>query len=308
MDITDMAGRQPERRRFSAVLANSGRLTGFGGAVLLSLLALAMSMYTVPEGHVGVVKRWSKAIDQVGPGLHVKIPIADRIEKIEIRQRKNVEELAAATQNQLPTTATVSINWTVNRESAMALFIQYGGLDQFENRILDPKLRNAAKEAIGKFPADQLIRDRQAAVATIMEAMTRDLEGFPVTVNSPQIENLSLPPTYLQAVEEKERAREDAEKEKHRLEQQRLVAQQAVNSAEANAEAKRIEADAEAYRVTVEAEAEAEAIRLINEQLSQSPLYVDLVRAKKWDGILPQTVLGEGVGAFLSIPHQASDR
>lgn len=305
MDIGEETARRPERRRFAAIMSGAGRLAGVGGVLLLGMIVVLMTVYTVPEGHVGVVKRWSKAVGQVGPGLHVKIPIADRIEKIEIRQRKNVEDLAAATQNQLPTTATVSINWTVNRESAMDLFIQYGGLNQFENRILDPKLRNAAKEAIGKFPADQLIRDRQAAVATIMEAMARDLQGFPVTVNSPQIENLSLPKAYLQAVEEKERAREDAEKEKHRLEQQRLVAQQAVNSAEANAEAKRIEADAEAYRVTVEAEAEADAIRLINEQLSQSPLYVDLVRAKRWDGILPQTVLGDSVGAFLSLPVPA---
>lgn len=269
---------------------------------LLVLFLLLGSVYTVEEGHVGIVKRWSKAVDQVGPGLHVKIPIADSIERIEVRQRKNVEDLAAATKNQLPTTATVSINWTVNRNSAMELFIHYGGLDQFETRILDPKLRSAAKAAIARFQADELIRNRQAAVAAIMEGMALELEGFPVTVNSPQIENLSLPNAYLQAVEEKEKAREDAEKEKHKLDQQRLIAQQAVNSAEANAEAKRLEADAEAYRVLTEAQAEADAIRLINEQLGRSPLYVDLVRAKRWDGVLPQTVLGEGVGAFLSLP------
>ena len=35
-------------------------------------------------------------IDQVGPGLHVKIPIADRIWKTEFRQRKNVEDLATS--------------------------------------------------------------------------------------------------------------------------------------------------------------------------------------------------------------------
>ena len=135
-----------------------------------------------------------------------------------------------------------------------------------------------------------------------MTEMAATLEGFPVTVNSPQIENIGLPDTYLEAVQEKERARENAEREKHKLEQQRLIALQAVNSAEANAKAKRLEADAEAYRVITEATAEADAIRLVNEQLSRSALYVDLVRAKRWDGVLPQTVLGESVGAFFSIP------
>ena len=274
----------------------------YAAIAFAALIAALASIYTVPEGHVAVVKRFSKAIAQVDPGLHVKIPFVDSIEAIEVRQRKNTEELAAATENQLPVSAQVSINWTVDKSSAMALFVQYGGLDQFETRILDPKLRSVAKAAISQFPADQLIRNRQAAVTAIMDGMTAALAEFPVTVNSPQIENLALPPTYLEAVQQKERAREDAEREKHTLEQQRLVALQAVNSAEANATAKRLEADAEAYRVLTEATAEADAIRLVTEQLGKSPEYVELVRAKRWDGVLPRTVLGEGVGALLSMP------
>lgn len=66
------------------------------------------------------------------PGFHLKLPIADSIEEIEVRRRKNVKELRAATANQLPITASVSINWTANRESAMELFIRFGGLDRFE--------------------------------------------------------------------------------------------------------------------------------------------------------------------------------
>ena len=46
----------------------------------------------------------------------------------------------------------MSINWTVEKASAMDLFIKYGGLEQFENRILDPKLRSAAKAALAQFP------------------------------------------------------------------------------------------------------------------------------------------------------------
>ena len=163
------------------------------GAAVAGVVALTLvffSVHIVEEGHVGIVKRFSKAIAQVDPGLRLKVPFVDTIEAIEVRQRKNTEELAAATQNQLPVTANVSINWTVDRSSAMELFIQYGGLEQFESRILDPKLRNAAKAAISQFPAAQLIRNRQAAVNAIMDGMTAALADFPVTVNSPQIENL----------------------------------------------------------------------------------------------------------------------
>ena len=66
-------------------------------AGLLVLLLAWLTIYTIEEGHVGIVKRFGKAISQVDPGIHLKIPFVDSIEHMEVRQRKNVEELAAAT-------------------------------------------------------------------------------------------------------------------------------------------------------------------------------------------------------------------
>lgn len=266
---------------------------------LVLLIILLMTVTIVSEGHVAVVKSWGKANYQIDPGLHFVVPIRDSVEHIEVRQRKNVEDLAAATNNQLPVTATVSINWTVDRDSAMDLFIQYGGLRQFETRILDPKLRSAAKAAISKFPADVLIRNRQAAVSAIMENMVESLAGFQVVVNSPQIENIVFPETYMTAVLQKEQAREAAEREKHSLEQQRLKALQAVNSAEANATAKRLEADAEAYRISTVADAEAESIRLIVEELRGNHLFVEYARVQRWNGVMPKTLLSDDVTALV---------
>lgn len=279
----------------------AARILGTCALTFVFAFGLAMTIYTVEEGHIGVIKRWEKAVAQVGPGIHVKWPISDSVEYIEVRQRKNVEELAAATANQLKITAKVSINWTVNRDSAMQLFIDYGGLGQFETRILDPKLRSAAKAALSKFPADELIRNRQAAVAVVMENMTDALETFPVTVNSPQIENIVFPDTYMAAVLAKEQARENAEREKHNLERQRLEALQAVNSAEANAKSKRLGAEAEAYRVLTEATAEAQAIKLVTEQLITSPAYIDLMRVKRWDGKVPRTVLSDQASVLIGL-------
>ena len=295
------------------------KLMIWGAIGLVVLITILLSFYTVPEGHIGVIKRFGKAVDQVGPGMHFKVPYVDGVEQIEVRQRKNVEQLAAATANQLPIGATVSINWTVNTGSAMELFIKYGGLDQFETRILDPKLRSAAKAAISHFPADKLIRNRQEVVATIMELMLKELSEFPITINSPQLENIHLPESYADAVRQKEIAREGAEREKHALEKQRLVAQQEVNTAIANAEARRIHADAkayqvitiatseanaEAYKVTTVAEAEAQAITQVSEALEGSPLYIELTKAKRWDGMVPKTILGGDSGVLLSLPSQ----
>ncbi len=170
-----MADDKKSRPGLMTRLRNISPRTSLKWAAGIALLLLANASFSIiEEGHVGVVKRWGKAVVQLDPGFHFKLPVAETVEHIEVRQRTNIEFLSAATQDQLPITATVSVNWTVNRESAMALFIAYSGLDQFEARILDPKQRSAAKAALSMFPADRMIRNRQKAVAAIMTGMTAE--------------------------------------------------------------------------------------------------------------------------------------
>ena len=46
------------------------------------------------------------------------MPFADGIEELEIRTRKNSENLKASTFEQMPVQAEVSVNWTVIRAEA----------------------------------------------------------------------------------------------------------------------------------------------------------------------------------------------
>ena len=272
-----------------------------GVVAFFSLIVVFLSWYIVPEGHVAILKHTGRAVSQQDPGLHWKIPFLQTVETTDVRQRKTVESLSAATRNQLPTTAEVSVNWTVDKEAAMELYIQYGGLTQFETRVLNPKLRSSAKQSIAHFPADEIIRNRQAVVAEIRAAMVEVLAPFPITINDAQLEDITLPERYLEAVQAKEEARELAERERHTLAQQELQAQQKVNTANAERDAAIARADGVAYKIKKEAEAEAEAIRLINAELLSSPTYVDLVKAKRWNGVLPQTLLGGGEDILLSV-------
>lgn len=286
---------------------------GVFGLVIFGLLL--GSFFTVAEGHIGIVTRFSEAKYQTGPGLHWKIPLIEGVKHIEVRERKNVEELAAATANQLPITATVSVNWTVDSTAALELFRRYGTLDQFEQRILDPKLRQAAKASISKFQASELIRNRNAAIAEIQQQMAGLMESYPVTVNSPQIEQVTLPNRYLESVMAKEQAREAAKKEEYELAKQKLQAQQSVQTAEADRDAKRARADGEAYAILTHAKAQAEKIRLegdaeasaIREKaaaLAQNGTLVEYQRALQWNGQMPQTIMGGDQNVLWSMSKQ----
>lgn len=271
--------------------------------VLPVVIAIWMVFYTIDEGHVGIVKRFGEATEQVNPGLHFKLPFADSVEELEIRTRKNAEKLKASTFEQMPVDAEVSVNWTVIRPEAFQLYKNYGGLEQFENRILDPRLRSAAKDALARYKAEQIVQNRGQVIQKIEETLLATMKEFPVKLDSVQIENLELPRKYLQSIETKQTEKNLAQAEKHRLERQKLEAQREVNTAEANRDADKARADGSAYAILTEAKSEAEAIRLKGlaeaeaiqkkaEAIKTNKVLVDYIRAQQWDGKMPTTMMG----------------
>lgn len=151
---------------------------------MVLVAVLFSSVYTVNEGHIGIVKRFSEAKEQVNPGLHSKVPFIDGVEEIEVRTRKNEEKMASSTKEQMPVTVVVSVNWTVDKSAALELFRQYGGLTQFESRILDPRFRSATKDVIPRYDAERLIQDRASAIQAIEAAFIEEMSEFPVTVDN----------------------------------------------------------------------------------------------------------------------------
>ncbi|MFD2167429.1 SPFH domain-containing protein [Thalassotalea euphylliae] len=286
-----------------------------GGLVAVIFIIVWMVFYTIDEGHVGIVKRFGEATTQVNPGLHLKVPFADSVEELEIRTRKNAESLKASTFEQMPVQAEVSVNWTVIRSEAFELYKNYGGLDQFENRILDPRLRSAAKDALARFKAEEIVQNRGKVIQKIEETLLTTMSEFPVKLDSAQIENLVLPPKYLQSIETKQTEKNLAAAEKHRLERQKLEAQREVNTAEAKRDAEKARADGSAYAIMTEAKAEAEAIRLKGlaeaeairekaEAIKTSKVLVEYVKAQQWNGQMPTTVMGDGQGILWNMKEQ----
>ena len=257
-----------------------------------AIIVLYSSIYTVTEGHIGIVKRFSEAKEQVNPGLHFKVPFVDSVEEIEVRTRKNEEKMASSTKEQMPVTVSVSVNWTVDKTAALELFRQYGGLTQFESRILDPRFRSATKDVIPKFDAEKLIQDRATAIQAIEANLIEEMKDFPVTVDNIQIENIQLPAKYLTSIETKQTEKNLAAAEEHKLARQNLEAQRDVNTAKAKADGIKLVAIAEAEAIKIKGLAEAEAITAKAKALGNNPLIVKLTEAQNWDGKLPTTILG----------------
>lgn len=268
---------------------------------VFGLVTGCSSIFVVDEGHVGIVKRLGKAEYQQNPGVHMKMPFIDSVVSIEVRTRKNEEKMTSSTAEQMPVTVSTSVNWTVSKEAAIDLYRKYGGLDQFENRILDPRFRAAAKSAIPKYEAEKLIQDRTKTIADIEELLAEEMKLFPVTIDNVQIENIVLPAKYIQSIETKQTEKNLAAAEQHKLDRQKLEAMQKVNTADANAQSIKLEAEARAEAMRVEGEAEAYAITEKAKALKNNPLIVELTKAQKWNGQVPSTVLGDSQNVLYSL-------
>lgn len=287
-----------------------GLATAFG---LATCTMIADGVYIVDEGNAAVVTHWGKAVGQEEPeGIRFKMPIKTGIREFDVREQRSGVEISAATANQLPITATISVNWRMDPSRVLEVYVDYGSPERFASNILGPRMQQAAKGGLSKFQASDLIRDRAAAAETILSSLRAALEKYPVELASLQIENVDLPARYLEAVMAKEEAREEAAKEQYRLERQNLEAQRDVQTAEAERDATKARAEgvafatreqakAEAEATMLRGEAEAAAIRAVEAALSSNPLLIEYEKAKRWNGQMPQTVLGEGSDVIMGL-------
>lgn len=261
-------------------------------------------IFTVPEISLAIPMSQIRLdnSDLVTPsGLNFKLPLVDTNDTIEVRTRKNVEEMSAATAEQMPVNAVVSMNWSANPETILDLYKSYGSLEQFEFRVIDPKFRAITKESIAKFTAEETINKRDQVEQRLRDYLTTATQDLPIKISSLNIENIELPKNYLQSIEVKQTEKNLADAEVFKLEKQNLEAQRAVNTANAEAQSITVKAKAEADAIKLKGEAEAKAIEAKSKALQGNPLIVELTKAQQWNGALPTYSLGEGSNFLLDM-------
>jgi regulator of protease activity HflC (stomatin/prohibitin superfamily) len=129
-----------------------------------------------------------------------------------------------------------------------------------------------------------------------------------------QISGIVYSDSFRASVEAAVKAKNEAVAAENTVNRIKFEAQQAVERANGEAAAKLKLADAERQSAILSAQGKAEGIRLEGESrasvlrmnaeiLKTSPLVIDLARADRWNGALPQTLL-EGTAAtpLLSVP------
>lgn len=272
--------------------------------VLVAIIALVIigvvvsaSVKIVEAGTRGVLLHWS-AVDLTQPpldeGLHFVVPFADEVVNIEVRTLKYDKSSTSASKDLQTVRTTVTVNYHPEKESVHYLYKDLG-LD-YENRVIQPAIEETVKQVTANYNAEELITKRPLVKADIQAEITVRLNEFNLATEVISITDFEFSPLFAQAIEAKVEAEQKAQKAENDLIRIQVEAEQveaeAIGSANAN---------------IARAEGEAEAIRVINQALSENPNYLEWLKTQAWDGRLP-LVVGDGGTPFIQIPTSESER
>jgi len=288
--------------------------TGVIGLIALAVIggALANSWYTVDQGDRGVLLTNGALSSVVGPGLHFKLPILQRVEKISLRQQvvkwgcdyadacQNLPAMQAYSRDQQPADMRVTVNFHVPESEVANVYTNYGTMESLADRVIARKAPQEIKTVFGQYDAVSVIQNRAKFNADVAAAISKVTDG-PVMIDSVQVENINFSQAYEQAVEARMTAQVEVQKQEQNLQQEKIKADIAVTQAQGRANSVKAEADASAYKTKIEGEATAEAIKARAAALAGNPLLVDLTKAEKWNGQLPTTMVPGTATPFIEV-------
>ncbi len=274
--------------------------------VIVVLIIATTCTATVETGYTGIVTTFGKVEDTtMEAGLHFKSPF-QKIIPMDNREQKSIFETEAFSSDIQQVNITGSINYAINKSTAMNLFKEVG-TDYF-NKLVYPRMLEITKGVFSKYTAENLVANRQVLSESIRDGLYQELNDYGINVISLSIENIDFTDAFTDAVEAKQVAAQkklqaEIEQSQMTMETQQQAERQRIN-AEAQANVAKINADADAYAVKVRSEAEAEANKMIADSLTDA--LIEMNKIKAWDGKLP-TFVGGGSGTTLPILNLAQE-
>jgi len=250
--------------------------------ILLIIFILVWGTFViVPAGHRGVVLWWGSVEKRVmGEGLNFKVPMAERVIKIDVRVRPHpFKEIDAASKEYQMVKLTGMMNFHIDPGYVNDLY-QKVGLD-FADKVIDPAFNDFVKEVVPNYPITEILPKREEIRKRAMLKLGDNLARYHIVVDDIYFANIRFTLEYEKAIEAKQVAQQQVETQRQILAQREIEAQQKVATAKGEAES-----------ILVVAQGQAKA----NDALSRSisSILVQYKSIEKWNGILPQ-VSGGGI-------------
>ena len=259
------------------------------------IIVLSESVVIVEAGHRGVVLYLGAVENRVlGEGIHFITPFAEQVIQLEVRTLKFEANATAASNDLQEVQSTIALNFHIDPDQTNIIYQQLGS--DYADRIIAPTIQESVKASVAKFDAEELITKRETAKGVIADTIRKTLSQRNIIVETVFITDFKFSQAFATQIESKVVAYQKFLTEQNNLKAIQVVANQTVVQAEAQARAN-----------VAKANGEAQAIKIINEQLKSSPDYLKWQAINRWNGQMPYA-LGSGAFPFFQLPIPAQNQ
>lgn len=250
------------------------------GLLLIVGGALWGAVVQIPAGYMGVLMRFGAVQGTLDTGIHMIIPGVNSVVLLETRTQKEESEATAASRDLQVITTKIALNFRVDPAKLGQLYQNVG--TEYKSRIIDPAVQESIKVVTTRYTAEDLIRSRAKVKAEVEEEITTRLRAYNLIVDPSglSITNFDFSPEFNKAIEAKQVAQQEAEKQKYVLQQAELQKQTEIAKAEGRSKAMQLN---------------AEALKVQGGALVIAREWVE-----KWDGKLPSVSAG-GQGFMIDL-------
>ncbi len=248
-----------------------------GIITIIVILFLFLSVILSSVSIVGVGERGVKVtLGKTSPesfeeGVHFVTPFISKIHKMDVKTQKSNISTIVFTKDIQQAKLEYVVNYNLMPDFAPKMYREVG--KDYKDKIVFPVVEGTVKNVIGEWNASDLISNRGKATATILNQLKDQLSDNYINVTDFQITNVDYSDTFEKAIEAKVTAEQEALRAKNQT----------------------VRVQEEAKQKILTAEAEAKSIQLQAQALSTNRQLVELKYAEKWDGKLPQYMMGNSV-------------
>src|SRR6266513_2332722 len=271
---------------------SSNKLIIVAGIITFIVIIVVMfeSVVVVEAGHRGVVLYVGAVENRVlGEGIHFIIPFAEQVVPLEVRTLKFQADATAASNDLQEVQTTIALNYHISPSQANIIYQQLGA--DYADRIIAPTIQESVKASVAKFNAEELITKRAIAKAVIAQTIGNTLSARDIVVETIFITDFAFSQAFSNQIEAKVVAFQKYLTEQNNLKAIQVVANQTV-----------VQAQAAARSNIAKAGGESQAIKIITEQLKQSPQYLQWLSINRWNGQMPYALGGTGDDPFFQQP------
>jgi prohibitin 1 len=200
------------------------RLIGLGIAAFLVVILLFSSVTRVGTGHVGVLTLFGKVTGEtLAEGIHLINPLKTNNE-MSIQTQSIKESATVPSSEGLMMNLDTSLIYHLNPQKAAEVF-QLINAD-YENKVVEPTLRAAIREATASHTANALYTgERELVAKQIQDQLVAQLSPRGFEVEQILLRDIQLPATLKASIEAKQQAEQEALAMNFRLQKETQEAQ-----------------------------------------------------------------------------------